>query len=248
MKIIEAFLTRRSALLRLSLGLAAIALLAPLAGAMGSEPIRVACVGDSITYGSGLTNRDSQSYPVWLGRWLGPAYDVRNFGRSGATLLQMGDLPYIKQPQHAQALAFMPDIVVIMLGTNDSKHHGGGLPPNHDVADNWQYKSDYIPDYEDLIAEFRAANPNAKIYVCCPPPCFPGRWGIDDKIIHHQIRPLVHKVGRQAHAKVIDLYKPFVGKGRLFPDTVHPNADGAKIMAAVVYHALTGRKAPGPIH
>ncbi|HEV2318133.1 MAG TPA: GDSL-type esterase/lipase family protein [Verrucomicrobiae bacterium] len=246
MKMINTVLSRRSAL-RLSLGLAAISLLAPLAKAIGSEPIRVACVGDSITYGSGLTNRDSQSYPAWLGRWLGPGYDVRNFGRSGATLLQKGDLPYIKQPEHAQALAFKPDIVIIMLGTNDSKHHGGGLPPNDDVADNWQYKAHFIPDYKALIAEFRASNPGAKIYVCCPPPCFPGRWGIDDKIIHHQIRPLVRKVGRQVRAKAIDLYKPFIGKARLFPDTVHPNADGAKMMAALVYQALTGKKPPFPV-
>jgi acyl-CoA thioesterase I len=235
--------SRRAALLRLSLALVIIAL-PPLAHAATSEPIRVACVGDSITYGAGLKDRDNESYPSWLGRWMGPEYEVRNFGRSGATLLQKGDLPYIKQPQHGEALAFKPDVVVIMLGTNDSKHHGGGLPPNDKVAENWRDKADYVPDYQALIAEFRAANSAAKIYVCYPTPCFPGRWGIDDKTIHDEIRPLVHKVARSSHAKLIDLYKPFVGKADLFPDTVHPNAAGAKIMATVVYHALTGKKAP----
>jgi acyl-CoA thioesterase I len=237
-------ITRRAALLRLSIALAVIALPASLARADESQPIRVACVGDSITYGAGLTNRNSESYPVWLGRWLGSGYDVRNFGRSGATLLHAGDLPYIKQPQHDEAVAFKPDVVIIMLGTNDSKHHGGGLPPNDEVATNWQYKADYVPDYEALIAEFRAANPEAEIYVCCPPPCFPGRWGIDDKVIHREIRPLVHKVARKSDAKLVDMYKPFARKADLFPDTVHPNAAGAKLMAAVVYHALTGKKPP----
>lgn len=230
--------------MRLSISLVALAFLAPLANAEPSQPIRVACVGDSITYGAGLADRDRESYPVCLGRWLGPDYDVRNFGRSGATLLHAGDLPYIKQPQHDEAIAFKPDVVVIMLGTNDSKHHGGGAPPNDNVTENWRYKADYVPDYEALIAEFRAANPGVKIYVCYPTPCFPGRWGIDDKTIRDEIRPLVHKVARSSHAKIIDLYEPFAGKADMFPDTVHPNAAGAKMMAAVVYHALTGKKAP----
>ena len=237
-------LSRRAALLRLSFALVVMAMPACVSRADTSQPIKVACVGDSITYGAGLANRDAESYPVWLGRWLGPGYDVRNFGRSGATLLRAGDLPYVNQPQHDQAIAFGPDIVIIMLGTNDSKHHGGGLPPNDNVAQNWLLKADYVPDYEALISEFRAVNPGVKVYVCNPPPCFPGRWGIDDNTIHQEVIPLVHKVARQAHAKVIDLYKPFVGKKDLFPDTVHPNAAGAKIMAAQVYRALTGKKAP----
>jgi acyl-CoA thioesterase I len=236
-------LSRRAALLRLFLALCLIASSSSLADDAAPPAIRVACVGDSITFGAGLKDRDHESYPYWLGRWMGPGYDVRNFGRSGATLLQKGDLPYVKQRQHDEAVAFKPDIVIIMLGTNDSKHHGGGLPPNDDVAQNWQYKADYVPDYEALIAEFRAANPAAKIYVCDPTPCFPGRWGIDDSTIRHEVIPLVHQVARRCHAKIINLYKPFEGKADLFPDTVHPNAEGAKLMAAVVYHALTGKTA-----
>jgi acyl-CoA thioesterase I len=245
MKSNTSLLSRRAALLRLSIALAAIALAPSLAKADASQPIRVACVGDSITYGSGLKDRDNESYPAWLGRWLGAGYDVRNFGRSGATLLRGGDLPYNEQPQYDEALAFKPDVIIIMLGTNDSKHRGGGLPPNDKVAENWQYKADYAPDYEALIAEFRAVNPEAKIYACYPTPSFPGRWGIDNKTIHNEIRPLVHEVARRSHAKIIDLYKPFARKSDLFPDTVHPNALGAKMMAAVVFHAMTGKKAPG---
>ena len=237
-------LSRRTALRRLALGLVAIFFTLGFAEAAETQAIRVACVGDSITYGSGLTNRESESYPAWLGHWMGPGYDVRNFGRSGATLLQRGDLPYVKQSQHDEALAFKPDVVIIMLGTNDSKHRGGGLPPNDKAAENWQYKANYVSDYKALIAEFRQANSAAQIYVCCPPPSFPGRWGIDDDTIHHEIVPLVHKVARQSHAKLIDLYKLFAGKAGLFPDTVHPNAAGAKMMAAIIYQALTGKQPP----
>jgi lysophospholipase L1-like esterase len=205
-------------------------------------PARVACVGDSITYGYGLKDRDHDSYPVWLGRWLGTGYDVRNFGHSGATLLRKGDLPYVQQPEYPNAVGFRPDVVVIMLGTNDSKHRTS--ESGDKVAENWQHKADYVSDYESLIADFRGANPAVRVYVCYPTPCFPGRWGINDDTIHHEIIPLVHQVAADSNAKVIDLYDAFAGKKDLFPDTVHPNDDGAKLMAADVYTALTGKTAP----
>jgi len=223
--------------------LLAVACLAITANAAPS--IRVACVGDSITYGSGLTNREQYSYPAWLGRWLGPEYDVRNFGVSGATLLHKGDRPYFKQKAHAAALAFKPDIVVILLGTNDSKHRGDGSLDADQAINNWRYRADYVPDYEALIAEFRTANLKAEVYVCLPPPSFPGRWGINGKTIHDEIIPMVKQVAKATNARVIDLYHALPDKTDLFPDTVHPNRAGAKLMAAAVYRALTGREPPG---
>lgn len=212
--------------------------------ANAAPSIRVACVGDSITYGYGLTNREHYSYPAWLGRWLGPEYDVRNFGVSGATLLHKGDRPYFKQTAHAAALEFKPDIVIIMLGTNDSKHHGDGSLDAERAIDNWQYKADYIPDYEELIAEFHKANAEVKVYVCLPTPCFPGRWGINGETIHDEIIPMVRQVAKATDAKVIDLYRALPDKSDLLPDTVHPNNAGAKLMAAAVYRALAGKEPP----
>jgi lysophospholipase L1-like esterase len=203
--------------------------------------IRVACVGDSITYGAGLQDRDNTSYPACLGRLLGAGYDVRNFGVSGATMLHKGNLPYINQKAHGKALAFKPDILVIMLGTNDSKHPGPGSLDTVNVTNNWQYKSEYLPDYEALIAEFRAVNPAVKIYVCDPPPSFPGRWGINGTTIHDEVIPLVHQVAGDDKVNDIDIYGAFANHADMFPDTVHPNADGAKLMAETVYKALTDR-------
>jgi lysophospholipase L1-like esterase len=209
---------------------------------LADGPTRVACVGDSITYGFGLKDRKQDSYPAWLGRWLGTNYVVRNFGHSGATLLNKGNLPYEQQKQHAAAIDFKPDIIVIMLGTNDSKHRAPGT--RDDVPDNWQYKDDYVHDYEALIGEFRSANPAAKFYVCDPTPCFSITWGINDDTIHHEIIPLVHQVAKESSAQIIDFYDSFAGKKDLFPDSIHPNDDGAKLMAAQVYTALTGKTAP----
>jgi acyl-CoA thioesterase I len=204
--------------------------------------MRVACVGDSITFGAHLKNPNQESYPAVLGRMLGPGFEVRNFGVGGATLLKKGDKPYFRQIEYTNALACQPEVVVIMLGTNDSKHRGGGSLNSSNSVNNWQYKADYIPDYEDLINQFRKANPAVKIYVCLPTPCFHGSWGINDETIRKEIIPLVRQVAAESRAKLIDLNGALAGRKELFPDTVHPNEEGAKLIAAAVYSALTGKE------
>ena len=84
------------------------------------NPIRVACVGNSVTFGYGLDNRETHCYPYVLQQLLGKPYEVRNFGHSGTTLLSKGHRPYIQQPEYQEALAFKPDFVVIHLGLNDT--------------------------------------------------------------------------------------------------------------------------------
>lgn len=210
----------------------------------GAAPIRVACVGDSITFGSGLKDRQANAYPVWLGRWLGEGYEVRNFGVSGATLLHQADRPYIKQHAYTNALDFKADIVIINLGANDSKHPNDGSLEDAKAINNWQYSSNYVSDYEAMIAAFKNANPATKFYVCFPTPDYPGRWGINDKTIRVEMIPMIRTVAKDTGASIIDLYKGMSGKPELFPDTVHPNDEGAKEMAAEVYRALKGQAPP----
>ncbi len=210
-----------------------------------SPPLHVACIGSSSTYGYGLKDREHNSYPAWLGRWMGTNYDVRNFGVNGATLMNKGDKPYIQQEAYTNALVFKPDVVVILLGGNDSKHPLPGDTNN--VPNNWQHKADFVPDYEALITSFRQANSAARIYICYPAPAFPGRWGINDDTIHHEIIPLIHRIATDSNVKVIDLYGAFTNRKDLFPDTVHPNEIGARLLAANIYTAVMG-EAPPPGH
>jgi lysophospholipase L1-like esterase len=218
-------------------GLAAILFIGHFAAA---DIVRVACVGDSITYGYGL----QESYPAKLGHWLGTNYDVRNFGVSATTLLHRGDFPYIRQPPYTNALAFEPDIVVIDFGANDSKHPGDGSIEASNAVNNWQFKSDFIGDCKEMIAAFRKTNPAAKIFICYPTPDFPGRWGINDKTIRDEIIPMIRAVADETGVKVIDLYSALAGKADLFSDTVHPNDQGAKLIAAETFRALTGKAPP----
>jgi lysophospholipase L1-like esterase len=205
-----------------------------------AEPVRVACVGDSITFGYGL----QLNYPTRLGHWLGTNYDVRNFGVSATTLLHRGDFPYIRRPAYTNALAFQPDIVVIDFGANDSKHPGDGSLDATNVVNNWQFKSDFKDNYKEMIAAFRKNNPTVKIFICYPTPDFPGRWGINDKTIRDEMIPMIHAVAEEANVQVIDLRAALAGRAELFPDSVHPNDEGARFMAAEVFRVLTGALPP----
>ena len=108
-----------------------------------TEVIRVACVGNSITFGAGIANRDRDSYPSVLGQMLGRGYEVRNFGFSARTMLMKGDHPYMKEQMFQDALKYNPDIVVIKLGTNDSKSF------------NWKYKADLPKDMQTMVSAFK---------------------------------------------------------------------------------------------
>ena len=192
------------------------------------EAIRVACLGDSITYGAGVKDREKNCYPAVLGRLLGDGYDVRNFGVSGATLLSKGDKPYVKEKAYKDLKAFKPNVVVILLGTNDTK------------PQNWKHADDFADDYKALIKELSALDSMPKIYLCTPVPAYPGNYGIDDGRIKDGVKPRVEQIGQDAMLRVIDLYTALSGKAELFPDKVHPNADGAAVIAKTVFLALTG--------
>ena len=125
-------------------------------GVAQTEPIKVACIGNSITYGYGISNRDRDSYPSVLGQLLGDGYDVKNFGYSARTLLMKGDHPYMKEQIYQNALAYNPQIVVIKLGTNDTK------------PINWKYKKSFTKDLSKMITDFKQLSSAPKIYLCYP--------------------------------------------------------------------------------
>jgi len=209
----------------------ALALAVPAGPLMAADAVRVACVGDSITYGAGIRGRGN-TYPAQLGRLLGSKYVVRNLGNSGATMLKKGNKPYWKQKEWVATLQFNPNIVVIMLGTNDSK------------PGNWKLKDGFAADYEDMIDKLGRMPAKPKIFICKPVPAFPGRWGITDKVIREEVIPITLQVARDKNLPVIDLYKALADYKEMFPDTVHPNAAGAAVMAAVIYQTITSSHPP----
>ena len=193
---------------------------------------KIACVGDSITMGAGIKDRSHDSYPAQLQQMLGADWQVKNFGSSGTTLLKKGDRPYWTQKQFTQAKEFAPDIVILKLGTNDSK------------PQNWKFKDDAKPDLAAMVDEFQNLPSRPTIFLCRPVPAYPGFGGIRDDVIKNEVIPVIDEVAKEKNVKAIDLYAALSDKKELFPDTVHPNAEGARLIAAAVYTALTGKPAP----
>lgn len=195
------------------------------------KPIKVACVGNSVTYGYKLPDRERQAYPVRLQQMLGMGYDVRNFGHSGATLLSNGHNPYVKLPEFRAALDYQPDLVVIHLGLNDT-----------DPRDWPHYADEFIPNYRALIDSFRVANPQAKIWICLMTPIFHDhpRFDSGTRLWHSLIQQRIRQVAQTAGVGLIDLYSPLHPFPNLFPDALHPNPEGAQILARTVYQNLTG--------
>jgi lysophospholipase L1-like esterase len=188
-------------------------------------------VGDSITYGAGIADRMNNSYPAQLQRILqdfDPSWKVDNYGVSGATLLSRGDLPYVRQSAYISAQTCNPDVVVIKLGTNDSK------------PQNWQYKASFISDYSAMIDVFRNLPSRPQVWICKPVPAFRLNFSIRPEVIRDEMLPMIDEISRQKGVPVIDLYTALLPYGNLFPDAIHPNAEGAAIMAQTIAPYLLG--------
>lgn len=197
--------------------------------------IKIACIGNSITYGVGTCNPAKDSYPAVLGQMLGDGYEVRNFGVSARTMLMKGDNPYMKEERYRQALDYNPDIVTIKLGTNDTK------------PQNWRYKSDFKKDMETMIRTLRALPSKPEIYLCYPIPAYAVQWGINDSIIVHGVMPVINRLAAKYGLKVIDLHTPLTGMKECFADNVHPNEKAAVRIAQAIYRQLTGEEPPAHV-
>ena len=197
-----------------------------------NEATKVACIGDSITFGHGINDRETNSYPAQLGALLGDAYQVKNFGVSGSTMLKQGNKPYWKQPQFQAAQDFEPDLVVIKLGTNDMK------------ARNWKFKADYKADYIDMIRTFQGLPSQPTVMICYPAPVFRTKGDFKDSIVRQELIPLVDAVSHDAGVRVINLYQPLVDQPALSRDGLHPNVAGAKVIAETVATAILGKTSP----
>ena len=188
-----------------------------------AAPIRISCVGDSITQGI-VPNPQKNAWPVVLGRILGRGYQSINCGHSGATMLKKGDLPYWKQPEYKKAIAFHPNIVVIMLGTNDTKPW------------NWnKHGKDFLGDTEAMIRVFQALPTHPRVYICLPPKVVKSAYGINEKNLVAGVIPAIRKAARATHITSINIFRKLPGKMKYYDsDGVHPNIQGEAIMARII--------------
>jgi sialate O-acetylesterase len=181
-----------------------------------AQAIKVACIGNSVTAGYLLDKPDKESYPAQLQNLLGNNYRVGNFGHSGATLLKKGHRPYFKTDEFTKVLDFHADIAVISLGLNDTDPR------------NWpNYKDDFQADYQ---------------YLCKLSPIFSGhpRFKSGTREWYWQIQAKIIQVSKTNQLQLIDLNKQLSTRPDLFQDNLHPDVEGASIIAKTVYENLTG--------
>ena len=191
------------------------------------DAVRVACIGNSITDGFGIDMASQRGYPAQLQQLLGNDYHVKNFGVSGRTMLNKGDLPYQNELAWRDALAFRPDIVIIKLGTNDSK------------PENWQYNKGFKDDLQQMVDALQANKNNPRILLCTPIPAFKPTWNINDSVIVHGITPVINKVAKKNKLQVIDLHTLYANDGdKMIDDGIHPDAKGARRMAEIIAEQL----------
>jgi lysophospholipase L1-like esterase len=191
-----------------------------------SISLRVACVGDSITEGTGLSNPGQDSYPAQLAMMLGQDWEVQNFGKKSATLMKSGSLPYWNTSPFIPSHDFNPDVVVIMLGTNDAKSY------------NWANNAPFVPDYTELIQSYKNLPSAPIVYICYPPPVYVEVAGITDVRIRNEVIPKIAQVAAANGVEVIDIYNVLSNKKSLFSDGIHPNKEGARQLAEAVYQTI----------
>lgn len=206
-----------------------------------ASPIRIACVGDSITWGYTITHhRLARAWPGVLQKLVGKKYKSGNFGHSGATLLKKGNLPYWKTPEFRAATKFDPNIVIIMLGTNDTK------------PQNWKkYGAQFTANAEELIRHFEHLKAHPKIYICTPPPVvrvkklgISNPWGINEKTLVAGVIPAIKRAAMATHTMVIHVHRLMLKRitrplYRYFAhDGVHPNPSGQAVMGKIIYQAV----------
>lgn len=196
--------------------------------------IRVACVGDSITYGHGVSNWPKRNYPAVLQDLLGDGYNVQNFGVSGCTVQSDGDQPYAATERYPQGIDYQADVVILMMGSNDSK------------AENWRDAETFKQQYTALLDSYLNGAHVPQIYLCTPAKAFyvdgqsegPTSFDIRPQQVE-EIAQVVREVAAERNLPLIDIYTLTAEHAEWFKkDGVHPNADGAAALAQTVYDTI----------
>jgi len=197
---------------------------------VGSAATKVACVGNSITYGYGLEDSSIHNYSTVLQDSLGSNYTVTNYGVSSQTMLKNTNASYWNCGEIPVVRSTLPNIIIIELGTNDCK------------PDYWNtLKAQFETDYISMIDTFANLSSKPAIWICLQPPANNSSWSILDTTIKSQINPKIKEVALTKGVNMIDLYTE-LNKGRwnwfLSTDTVHLNVTGIKKMAAYIYNLM----------
>ena len=191
---------------------------------------RVACIGDSLTWGFSLPDPRRQSYPSLLQERLGEDYVVRNFGCNGASVRCDAHLPYVETLAYGESRAWNPDIVLLMLGSNDV------TPWDWDAAA-------FRRDYERIVASYRELPSPPRIILLAPIRMFRVMGctlgGLSPETLEEGVRSVIREVAGECGLPCIDLVDLFTDASYCY-DGVHPDVEGTRLMAEEISSKIQG--------
>ncbi len=187
-------------------------------GTSRGAPTRLACIGDSIT--------ENSAYPAELQDMLGANYFVKEFGVTASTIMTDTCKPYIRTAAFLRAREFLPNIVIIMLGTNDARE------------DHYKSIKNFAGDYKQLVSKVQEIESNPRILLVKPPPIFGNELDLSNAHLLEGVIPNIEQVAKDFDLSTIDVYTPLVSHPDYFWDGVHPNNEGASIIAREICEAI----------
>lgn len=196
--------------------------------------IKIACVGDSITYGAMIPNWYRYNYPHVLQKLAGAGYCVHNYGMSGRTAMRTGDHPYVREPRYLRSKVFQPDIVLLKFGTNDSK------------PQNWLGREEFKKQYREVLESY--LNLNSKPRVILLQPAAPHHLhGEEGDVYTFDIQrskvleagEVIWELAEEYELATVDIFALTEKHPDWFVDDgIHPNAIGAQKLAEAVWEAI----------
>ncbi len=195
-----------------------------------ADQVKVACVGDSITYGHGISNWPENNYPKLLQGLLGEDFHVNSYAVSGRAVHPDSDQPYTELEHYQQSIAYDADILVFMMGSNDAK------------PENWFGGAAFREELEKLLDSYNVP----EIYLCTPATAFfmngqtEGKANYDiQPAVVEEIADIVRAVASERGYVLIDINDLTEDHPDWFStDGIHPNNYGALQIALAVYRAI----------
>ena len=200
------------------------------------DRIRIACIGDSITFGAHLENREEECYPALLQEWFGPDYDVRNFGVGGCTLVRKNE-KNVWNTQVDEVKKFNPHIIVIMLGGNDTRNQ------------DWKHVDNFYGDYCDLVDIMQSLPAKPDIWLCASTSAESTTPKLTEERLAdfklrvprlERLKKIVRQVATEKGCEFIDMSRLLAGKPEMYRigDGGHPNRHGARAIAEKIYNTI----------
>lgn len=212
---------------RLLFFLAALVLFSSAALALTSEPetLSVACVGDSLTFGTGARNPFTDNWPAVLERTEGSlALDTMNFGVYGRTVSAHPLSGYTATRSYRQSMGAGADVYLVMLGSNDL------------LLPHWQ--KSFPKQYRELLEGYMALPQDPEVIVLLPPDLYYKNHLRFTNTLMEDLRAMEQSIAQELGLAVIDLSEISGDMGSYCVDGGHYSSEGYALFADYIYGRL----------